>query len=133
MTEPTDPAPIPILDLAPRLAKKKADACKHDCCEVDMDAAELSCTECGAELDPWWYLRRMARDEAAEIKRKQDAIARFDAWCAQANAKSSKLTDEIAELLAVKNQLWNTPVDGVPLGSIAAKRNRRSMRNPKRA
>ena len=65
-----------ILEFAPHLKRKREreSACTHENCEIDMNAAELSCADCGAEIDPWWYLRRLVQDGEEETQRKQKLL-----------------------------------------------------------
>lgn len=114
--------PPELLDLVPRLKRKLASECKHRYAEVDDEAASLTCVDCGAELDPWWYIRQLARDADADAEERRVARAHYEQWCAQANAKVARLQGEIAELTNAKNRLWNEQVNGAPLGSQVRRR-----------
>lgn len=58
----SDDAGADIIDLPLWVTQRKRGPCTHPGAAVDMTAASLSCTECKAEIDPWWYLRRMAQE-----------------------------------------------------------------------
>lgn len=121
-----------VINIVPLIRQRQAQACKHAYVEVDDDAASLTCSACGAELDPWWFLRRMAHDEVrfrayyAELDNEGKAlIAKHNAYLASANEAILRLNNEIGALVATKNRLWNESINGVPLGSLARRRRRR--------
>ncbi len=110
-----------VLDLRPRIAQKRTATCEHLYVEVDENAADLSCADCGAALDPWWYIRTMAQAHEEVVAFRDGQQKHFDDWRAQANATVQRLGQEIAELVALKNKLWNERGDatgGRPLGSL---------------
>jgi hypothetical protein len=111
-----------IIDLAPRIRRKRMPECTHESVEVDDTAASLTCADCEVELDPWWWLRRQAHDHEAEQKRQAKAQAQLDEWLRTANEKCQALHAEIVRLTEAKNRLWNTQVDGRPLGAITKRR-----------
>jgi hypothetical protein len=116
-----------VIEFAPLLKRKQAAECDHLTCLVGMNEASVSCSDCDAELDPWWVLRslverseeleaadaaRHARNLAAlqewEEKRKE-AMRLHEAWVAGANSRIEKLTAEINRLMAQKLRLANDP------------------------
>lgn len=118
---------LEIIDIATRIKRKRAADCGHLNVEVDDNSASLSCGNCGAELDPWWFLRRMAHDEERENAHWHAEHARITEWCAQANATMTRLQREISELTAAKNRLWNERVNDAPLGTQLRKRRGRAL------
>jgi hypothetical protein len=121
-----------VLDFAAFLKRKKITDCDHPTAEVDTNVASLTCGVCGHELDPWWWLRKLANEpelferqfveqQARIVKQNQEIID----ICTAANVTIARLNAEIAELYAVKNRLANEQVDGMSLGSHAARMRRR--------
>lgn len=126
--------PGQMLDLGPALIAKKRSECKHPYALVDDVAASLTCSECGAELDPWTFLRKLAHDEELWRKRferyrdlEAKAEAKYREHCASLDAKLKFQTDEINRLIETKNRLWNErdPATGQPIGSLARRSRRR--------
>lgn len=122
-----------VIDFQAALRRKRVSECPHDHADVDMDVASISCRDCGHELDPWWFLRKMVvRDEEIEAgheerRRKWEQQMDLHAkWIEGANATVKRMTDEIQKLYDTKNKLWNEQVNGVPLGALAAGRRRRA-------
>lgn len=113
-----------IIEFAPRLAMRRASECAHAHVEVDEDAADLSCTDCGAALDPWWFIRGLAEYEQHERDARQKQIDDHARWVATANETIARLTREVSELTAAKNRLWNEQVNGAPLGTQVRRRRR---------
>ncbi len=114
----------PILDLRPRLVAKKIRECRHAHLEIDDDPL-LQCADCGAEIDPYDYIRDLARFEKEHRAEQDAAHKRYLAWCAAANERVQRLQDEINALLAAKNRLWNEQVNGQPLGTQVKRCDRR--------
>lgn len=121
-----------VLDFQAFLKRKKITACDHPTCLVDEDVASLTCQECGHEIDPWWYLRKLANNpeiferqfleqQARIVKQNQEIID----ICTTANATIARLNEDIAHLYAVKDRLGNERIEGRPLGAIAARVRRR--------
>jgi len=116
-----------VIEFAPFLKRKKASECRHLTYVVGMKEASLTCSDCDAELDPWWVLRSLVERseelEAADAERHARALAAFqewevrckdamrhhEAWVAGANARIEKLTAEINRLMAQKLRLANDP------------------------
>lgn len=123
-----------IIDLLPFIRRKQQDACAHRRVEVSMTTRHLDCLDCGAPLDPWWYIRNMVmtheeiiashaaveRDLAAKVEEGNKILARMNDTVARLNAEISHLTD-------VKNSLANERVGDRLLWHVAAK-TRRSPR-----
>lgn len=116
---------VPILDLGPRLIARRQSACEHNSTAVDMTAAVLECVDCGAPLDPWWHLRRLATQsewydrqvanyEAALTQRQAD----FEKWRTQANERIALLEAQISALYETKSRLANEVVGGVRVGAV---------------
>lgn len=117
-----------VVDLVPLIRRKRSSTCEHLHCEVDDTIASCSCTDCGAELDPWWFLRALAARDESERRQLQKQHDDHVAWVNSANATIERLNREIRELTAAKNRLWNEQLNGEPLGSIARRSRRRRAR-----
>lgn len=121
-----------LLDLQPRIRERKASACEHMHIEVSLVEAELECVDCGANLDPWWYLRKLATDDAAQ--RAYDAEFRqivqthertAKEALAKINADIVTVAAELNRLREIKSELCNELMpDGRPLGAHAPRRRR---------
>lgn len=125
-----------ILDLGPALLAKKHRECNHPYALVADNEASLTCNECGAELDPWWFLRRQANDEESWRKRyeryaklEDTARANYEALCRRLQDKIDNLTAEVNSLIKERNRLWNMaiPGDGRPLGSVTRRPRKRRL------
>jgi hypothetical protein len=130
VSEPTN-----ILDIRPAIRRKRAAACQHSIVTVDDSAASLTCDDCEAEIDPWWYLRGLARDTERlgeyrrEIESGCDAkIAECNVAIAKLNATIERLNAEVQKLVETKNRLWNEQINGRALGSIVAHPRRRARK-----
>jgi hypothetical protein len=135
-TESTIVRDAEILDLAPALRRKKAAQCKHRNALVSFEEASLVCDECGADLDPWSYLRMLANEREAshrqwerEQAERAEARKKFDAWVVEANAKIARWNDEIQALVDTKNKLWNerAPDGRTPIGMLVRRRRKRKV------
>lgn len=129
MTEPIIPVPRPaadVIDIGPRLQKKKQKTCDHSNCAVDMDAAALWCLDCDLPLDPWWFIRRDASSRDAALAQRNKLYERHEKWCQDVKALEVRLTAEIQHLYDVKNRLQNESVHGERLGNLARRRRRRA-------
>jgi hypothetical protein len=122
-----------ILDLTSRLRRKKQTECQHDGCEVDDTAASLTCANCGAEIDPWLFIRQQARHAERYAERlaaaEREIAAKYDEGngkIAKQNETIMRLNAEIQQLTSLKNELWNTRVEGWQLGMVASRRRKRS-------
>jgi transcription initiation factor TFIIIB Brf1 subunit/transcription initiation factor TFIIB len=120
---------LKVSDLLPRIAARRRSLCEHDSAVVDYTAAELECADCGAALDPWWYLRMMAREDADRrdrttvwIKEAHDA---YDKWWKDAKATADRLKEEIDAMHATANRLRNEVVGGVHVGMASIRRRKR--------
>jgi hypothetical protein len=118
-----------MLDLAPALRRKRAAQCKHPTVSVSDHEASATCDDCGAEIDPWLLLRQIANHWDKYQARVDTEI---DTKLAEGNAKLSELnrriahnTAELNELIERKNRLWNTPINGRPLGTYRKTRARK--------
>lgn len=36
--------------------------CRHEYVDIDEDLPDLTCANCGKQVDPYWYLRKLSRD-----------------------------------------------------------------------
>ncbi len=124
-----------VIDMLPALRRKKRAECKHASASVDMSAASLTCDACDAELDPWWYLRQLAREPERYQAWWDEQKAAHDAWLAKAQAfevrtkeRCIALQAEYERLVELKNRLWNEQIDGRPLGTYAMPRRRKVNR-----
>lgn len=117
--------PRGVLDLRPAIQRKRSSECAHDYVEIDDTLPSLSCADCGAELDPWWYLRKRAAAAADERNEWAEAARRFDGWIASTSATIARQHAEIARLTELKNRLWNESINGAPLGSQVKRPRRR--------
>jgi hypothetical protein len=122
-----------ILDFHAALRRKRTTQCEHQEAEVDVTIASLTCKECGLELDPWWYLRRMAErseddyEQFAKLHAAYQAAgdklrADYAVLIGRMNGTIERLNGEIAELTKTKNRLWNEQVNDQPLGAQARRR-----------
>jgi len=115
--------PVPagkILDLIPMIRRRQKAGCEHLHVEVGDPEASLTCCDCGAELDPWQYIRTLA-----------NAPERWEEERAQYDAAWDKLVKEHEAWLArvnVKNRLSNEQIGDARLGSLAARRRPRRKR-----
>lgn len=119
--------PGKILDLRPLLRRKKEKSCPHLHATVSMKAAELSCDDCGVDLDPWLFIRELCQHEEYMTSWRQEQERAVDAKIeegykiiARMNETITRLNTEISHLSDVKNKLYNerTP-DGRLLGVVA--------------
>src|SRR5512138_294329 len=110
-----------ILDLVPLIRARQKAACAHVHVEVAMDAAELTCTDCGVDLDPWWYIRQQCLEHQAIEAYYQKRVDDHNAWTVKANEIVTRLNAEIAHLVETKNRLSNVSVNGRLLGHVAAR------------
>lgn len=124
----SDPPPRPpasVLDLRPVLKRKRAAECPHDYAEVSETTASLTCGDCELEIDPWWYLRKLANDDERRCAEVTAVIEQYNAWCTSANEKLKRLHDEISQLTATKNRLYNEHApDGRIIGQHVGRRRR---------
>lgn len=124
--------PGQVIDLAPRLRRKRQDSCRHEEFSVDDVLPDVTCDLCGAQIDPWFVLRTMAHrwDEMeARVKREvAEAVAKGTAAIEQMNRQIERLNVELAELTERKNRLWNEQIAGRPLGSYRKVRARKATR-----
>lgn len=116
-----------ILDLRPLLQRKKESACEHRYATVSMTAAELSCQDCSADLDPWTFIRELCQHEEyitlwrLEQERGVDVkIEEGNKIIARMNETITRLNAEVSHLTDVKNKMYNerTP-DGRQMGVVA--------------
>ena len=52
-----------VIEFAPFLKRKRFGLCSHPSFEVSDTEADLTCTACEKQIDPWWVLRRLAQDD----------------------------------------------------------------------
>ena len=125
-----------IIDLGPRLLARKQADCTHTRALVCDTTASLTCDECGAEIDPWWYLRKLANDESilrTNVERysqlEDQAKVKYEAAVKRMNEHLERLTNEVNHLINERNRLWNlaVPGDGRPLGSVSRRTRRRTV------
>lgn len=116
-----------VIDIKPFLKRKKERECEHHRVLVGMKSAELTCDECSAELDPWWYLRKLVEREeawdaclAAQTKYLEDQRARGNAIITEMSERIARLTREVTRLQDTKNKLINESHNGRLLGAIVA-------------
>lgn len=115
-----------VIPFEPALRRKKQGTCQHLMCEVDDDAASLTCAECDAELDPWWFLRRQAIEAEERQAKFENEKKSVDDWFATMRALAEKLALEVAELQILKNELSNERVGESTLGTIRSRRRKRN-------
>jgi hypothetical protein len=121
-----------VINIEPFIRRKKRSACHHIHVEVDDDAASLTCIDCDAELDPWWFLRRQAHNreewQASIDARRQEMdalVEKHNAWVVKANETIRECNAQIQHLYDVKNRLGNALINGERLGNLARRRPRR--------
>lgn len=126
-----------ILDIRPALRRKKQASCGHRSVSVDDAAASLTCDECEADIDPWWYLRQLALHNEKVTEYRRQVEVDCDAKMAECNAKIAKFNEtverlnaEIRQLNETKNRLWNEQIGGRPLGMIVTHPRRRARKAP---
>lgn len=124
-----------VIDMLPALRRKKRAECKHVSASVDMTAASLTCDACDAELDPWWYLRQLAREPERYQAWWDQQKAAHQEWAAKTRALEERtkarclaMQEECNRLVDLRNRLWSEQVDGKPLGSYAMPRRRKVNR-----
>lgn len=118
-----------IIDLLPLIRRKRQLVCPHQHTEVgDEGDASLTCSDCDAKLDPWWYIRRLADWESKLKERHQEYTAACDTKMKETNEiierqneTITRLNAEISRLTDVKNQLSNERVGDRLLGHAAAR------------
>lgn len=116
-----------VLDLQPLIQRKRAKDCLHQVVSVDDNIMSLTCDGCGSEIDPWWYLRKLANEPARwqEYTAKQQEIVRkLDAEIARQRVVIGKYAAEITDLVDTKNRLANEQFEGRPLGNYVRRRRR---------
>lgn len=123
-----------VIPIEAFIRRKKKGTCPHLHVEVDDDAASLSCSDCDAELDPWWFLRYQARNQElweahtqAQQKELDEVVEKHNRWVAQANETIRIFNAQIQHLCDVKNRLSNEMIGGERLGSLARRRPRRRV------
>lgn len=131
MSHPHD-AHSDLIDLAPFIKRKKIAECDHPTASVDDDVASLTCDTCGHEIDPWWWMRKLAREPELFEKQFQDQERRIREQnqviidlTTRANETITRLNEEISHLYDVKNRLGNEEVSGQHLGTAARQMRRR--------
>ena len=104
-----------------------------------MTAASLTCCDCGAELDPWWYLRHLATrpdeleaEEARHNKQIADKMAECNARVEYMNNTLTRLQKEIDKLRAAKSKLVVETVGSSPEYGTTVVVSNRIRRSPKR-
>ena len=121
---------VKILDLRPRLKARQQGQCAHPCVVVDYTAAEMECEDCGKPIDPWWFLRKMAREEMNLREETEAECAKKRAECnemiARANETVARLNADIRQLTDTRNRLMNEQVGGVRVGSARRSPRRRT-------
>ena len=121
-----------IVDLRPYIRRKQQLTCSHQHTEVGHEGdASLTCGDCGAEIDPWWFIRRLSDWETRLKERHREYTVAYEAkvkegeaLVAKLNAMISRLNDEIGHPYDVKNRLSNESINGQRLGAAAARRRR---------
>jgi hypothetical protein len=123
--------PGKILDLRPLLKRKIEDSCQHHYATVSMTAAELSCDNCGADLDPWTFIRNLCEHDELMTSWRQEQESAVDAKIEEGNKIIARMNDtitrlnaEISHLTDVKNKLWNEHTPDGRLLVDAARRHR---------
>jgi len=124
-----------VIDMLPALRRKKRAECKHVSASVDMAAASLTCDACNVELDPWWYLRQLAREPEryqswwdAQKSAHQKWLAEVSEVEERVKARCAALQEECNRLVELKSRLLNEQIDGKPLGAYAMPRRRKVNR-----
>ncbi len=122
-----------VIAIEPFIRRKRLGACEHHHVEVDDVAASLTCCDCGVALDPWTYLRWLARQDEIwtrrhdeEKKEMADMVAKHNAWIAEANQRITDYNAAVQHLVDVKNRLSNEVIGGERLGAMARRRRRRT-------
>jgi hypothetical protein len=125
-----------VIDIAPHLKHRRSKDCEHAHCTVDDEIADLACDDCGAQLDPWWFIRRAAKQPEfaqAELDRLEAIFDKrqreWESWVRIANAELARLSVEVQRLRDLKHDLRNerlVTADGVfTLGDVVARARRR--------
>lgn len=115
----------PVLDLGPLLLRKRAAQCDHANADVHDAEQMLVCQDCGAEVDVWWWLRRLADEFEEERAELVDLRKRYAAWRADITRRAEQLRQEIVDLQELRAQLRGEEIDGVTLGARLGVRRRR--------
>lgn len=101
-----------VISLEPFLRVRKAKECVHAHVEVDMDAAVLTCDDCKAPLDPWWYIRHLATSASHQFQQHHELEMRVRALeeqirlkVEQANKHLQEINGEISRMRGVRDTL----------------------------
>lgn len=119
-----------VVNLLPRIAARRRAMCSHDSSVIDYDVAELECADCGAPLDPWWVLRKMARDDSDRVDRwigqvmaeSERIVAEANERIANLNETIRRLNAEVQSLSDAADRLRNETIGGVRVGNVARRR-----------
>jgi len=108
-----------VIDIGPRIRRKKLETCNHDSVSVSMTRQELTCDECEKDIDPWVWIRSICLqgEQWAEHYEKMHAAAQadFEQKLASLNARLKHHADEVNRLIDTQNRLNNEEVNGVKL------------------
>lgn len=134
MTRDRD-AQVPIAtvtSIEPLIRRRKQRACPHDHVQVSFEEAELECIDCGAALDPWSYIRQMAKQDDAyrayqdKLRLEtEELIERYNTTVHTAQEHIARLNADIHALVETKNRLVNERVGDRLLGHITRRPKRR--------
>lgn len=116
-----------LVDLNPLLRKRRQSTCEHPTVLVDETLADLECEECGKQVNPYWFIARIAedwesdaralREYEAQIKEHEAAAQKqHEQNIASMNYRAERLRLEIETLEAKKCQLMAEQVGGQALG-----------------
>lgn len=83
-----------VVDLLPLIRTRQAETCEHLHVEVSPTVAELTCTGCQCEIDPWWYLRSLAHREAEIVERRRKWK---DQWKNLIQVQATRLLEQAAD------------------------------------
>lgn len=111
-----------LLDFEQFVKRRKAAECDHGHVTVDEVLPQLTCDDCGADLDPWWYIRALAAQEDEQRAHRAAQRERYTKWAAQVRAQVEHYRTQIEDLVATKNRLANEWVDGQRVGSQVRRR-----------
>lgn len=124
------------IDLNPLLRRRRQAACDHPSVLIDASLADLECEVCGKQINPYWFIERLAEGWNEGAKRLEEYDARIKEHEAKMieqhernisimNARAAQLRADVQTLEAKRRQLMLEDVGGKPLG-VQVKRWRRT-------
>lgn len=109
-----------VLDLNPVLRVRRQSGCPHEVVVVDEALAHLACEACEKEINPYWWIQRLAAEWSATCdridKHEDEMREQHERNIAMMNHRAAQLAAEIDTLEAKKRQLMHERVGDQALG-----------------